>query len=131
MAPNPRPETYELSPEQNVGVRSIGMHAIAWGSVCVVVAVTCLVFAWLGHRGKLHGAEWRVYLPVVLVNAALGVNFVVAGRDFQAAVHRSGCDITHVMTGLSHLSRAVLVQIVVSIASIAVITIAALLVSVP
>ena len=38
------------------------------------------------------------------------------------------------MTGLSHLSRAVLVQIVVSIASIAsiaVITIAALLVSVP
>ena len=119
---------YELSEEQNVWVRSIGTHAIVWGTVCAIVALVCLVLAVLGFAGALRGAGWRLYFPVAVVHGVLAVNFVVAGRDFRAAVHRSGCDISHVMAGLRDLSRAVLVQIAVAIASVAVVVVAALLV---
>ncbi len=125
---NPPHDTpsYELSQEQNVDMRSIGTHAIVWGGVCGAVAVLCLALSVAGAAGKLHGPGWRLYAPIGAVNAILAINFVIAGRDFRAAIHRPGCDITHVMAGLSHLSRAVQVQIVVALVFVAVVTAATL-----
>ena len=121
-------QLHELSREQSVDVRSVGTHAIVWGIVCALVSLACFAVALLGVAGKLHGPGWQIYVPAGVVNAVLAANFVVSGRDFLAAVTRRGCDISQVMTALSHLSRAVLVQIVVALVAIAAVTVAALFV---
>lgn len=115
------PRDYEFSEEQNADLRSLGSHAMVWGFVCAVVGVACLVLAIAGLTGRAPAPTtgWRLYLPAGIVNTIVGVNFFIAGRDFRAAVHTHGCDIPHVMEGLLHLSRAVFVQVVIALATVA------------
>ncbi len=116
---------HEFTEEQNADLRAVGSHAITWGFVCVSAGVACIGLGLLGATGKLHGTAWRLVLPSGVINSIAGVNFLIAGRDFRAAVHTQGCDVRHVMEGLTHLSRAILVQILLGLATIALVVLGA------
>jgi hypothetical protein len=121
-----RSRDYEFSEEQNADLRSVGSHAMVWGVVCAMVGLACMALAIAGLTGRSMGPTvgWRLYLPAGIVNTVVGANFFIAGRDFRAAVHTHGCDIPHVMQGLLHLSRAVFVQVVISLATVALVVLA-------
>lgn len=109
---------HELTIEQDAELKSCANHAIAWGVVCLVAALICLSLAAAAAGGRNVSGGLRLYLPAGLLELALGINFCRAGLDFRDAVATRGRDMAHVMKGLSHLSSAVLVQIILAIVTL-------------
>jgi hypothetical protein len=118
MSDDEKPPEHELSLEQDAELKSCANHALAWGIVCIVAGVVCLGLAGLAATGRSPGTGLRLYLPAGVLNLAVGINFCRAGVDFRGAVSTRGRDISYVMQGLGHLSSALLVQIVLAVATV-------------
>ena len=105
-SPGPAAGGYEFTPEQDRRIASLGTKLIVAGVFQILWGLG------QGTGGLLFGlAQWLYNAPIALALVVIGIMFIVAGVSFRKIRATQGNDVQHLMSALSVLSWAAVIQI--------------------
>ncbi|MDA0330019.1 MAG: hypothetical protein O2958_13565 [Gemmatimonadetes bacterium] len=106
--------SYEFSATENEIIRKAGSRTKIWGILTLAGGIlTALMGLAAAMSGETFGiVAGVIYALLALIPIIIGRSFMEAGNALGAAVTTAGSDIDHLMTALTGLSKAFIIQIV-------------------
>ncbi len=113
---------YEFQQTENLVIGACAHSARIFGILCTISGVVHVVAVAMALAGVIEASGIIYLLPTAVFNIVLGILLFRASTALSKVVTTAGSDVTLMMSALTNLSKAFVVQIVLTVVVLVAIT---------